>query len=93
MYCMYRIFFSWELINHFPFISYGKNLYGIHPFWYMYKDLEAESCYVTGEGGAEGNRAQISEVCYTYALTSRIKKKKVVYQAKFFGVQTVHIPN
>jgi hypothetical protein len=30
-------FFSWERINHFPFISYGKNSFGIRPVWY--KDL------------------------------------------------------
>jgi hypothetical protein len=33
-------FFSWERINHFPFISYGKNLFGIRPVWYKSKDLE-----------------------------------------------------
>jgi hypothetical protein len=33
-------FFSWERINHFPFISYGKNSFGIHPVWYKSKDLE-----------------------------------------------------
>jgi hypothetical protein len=33
-------FFSWERINHFPFISYGKNLFGIRPVWYKAKDLE-----------------------------------------------------
>jgi hypothetical protein len=33
-------FFPWERINHFPFISYGKNLFGIHPVWYKSKDLE-----------------------------------------------------
>jgi hypothetical protein len=26
-----RISFSWERINHFPFISYGKNSFGIRP--------------------------------------------------------------
>jgi hypothetical protein len=35
-----RIFFPWEWINHFPFISYGKNLFGIRPVWYKSKDLE-----------------------------------------------------
>jgi hypothetical protein len=30
----------WERINHFPFISYGKNLFGIRPVWYKSKDLE-----------------------------------------------------
>jgi hypothetical protein len=35
-----RIFFSWERINHFPFISYGKNSFGIRPVWYKSKDLE-----------------------------------------------------
>ena len=33
-------FFSWEKINHFPFISYGKNLFGIRSFWYKSRDLE-----------------------------------------------------
>jgi hypothetical protein len=33
-------FFSWERINHFPFISYGKNSFGIRPVWYKSKDLE-----------------------------------------------------
>jgi hypothetical protein len=33
-------FFSWERINHFPFISYGKNSFGIRPVWYESKDLE-----------------------------------------------------
>jgi hypothetical protein len=33
-------FFSWELINHFPFISYGENSFGIRPVWYKSKDLE-----------------------------------------------------
>jgi hypothetical protein len=33
-------FFSWEWVNHFPFISYGKNLFGVHPVWYKSKDLE-----------------------------------------------------
>jgi hypothetical protein len=33
-------FFSWERIIHFPFISYGKNLFGIRPVWYKSKDLE-----------------------------------------------------
>jgi hypothetical protein len=33
-------FFSWERINHFPFISYGKNSFGIHPVWHKSKDLE-----------------------------------------------------
>jgi hypothetical protein len=32
--------FSWEQINHFPFIYYGKNLFGIRPVWYKSKDLE-----------------------------------------------------
>jgi hypothetical protein len=31
---------SWERINHFLFISYGKNLFGIRPVWYKSKDLE-----------------------------------------------------
>jgi hypothetical protein len=26
--------------NHFPFISYGKNSFGIRPVWYKSKDLE-----------------------------------------------------
>jgi hypothetical protein len=29
-----------ERINHFPFISYGKNLFGIRPVRYKSKDLE-----------------------------------------------------
>jgi hypothetical protein len=33
-------FFSWERINHFSFISYGKNLFGIRPVWCKSKDLE-----------------------------------------------------
>jgi hypothetical protein len=33
-------FFSWERINHFPFISYGKNSFGIRPVWYKSKVLE-----------------------------------------------------
>jgi hypothetical protein len=33
-------FFSWERINHFPFISYQKNLFGIRPVWYKSKDPE-----------------------------------------------------
>ena len=33
-------FFSWERINHFPFISYEKNLFGIHHFWYKSRDLD-----------------------------------------------------
>jgi hypothetical protein len=33
-------FFSWERINHFPFISYGKISFGIRPVWYKSKDLE-----------------------------------------------------
>jgi hypothetical protein len=33
-------FFSWEWINHFHFISYGKNLFGIRPVWYKSEDLE-----------------------------------------------------
>jgi hypothetical protein len=33
-------FFSWERINRFPFISYGKNSFGICPVWYKSKDLE-----------------------------------------------------
>ena len=33
-------FFSWERINHFPFIFYGKNSFGIRPFWYKSSDLE-----------------------------------------------------
>jgi hypothetical protein len=33
-------FFSWERINHFPFISYGKNSFSIRPVWYKSKDLE-----------------------------------------------------
>jgi hypothetical protein len=33
-------FFSWERINHFHFISYGKNLFGICPVWHKSKDLE-----------------------------------------------------
>jgi hypothetical protein len=33
-------FFPWERINHFPFISYGKKLFGIRPVWYKSKDLE-----------------------------------------------------
>jgi hypothetical protein len=33
-------FFLWERINHFPFISYGKHLFGIRPVWYKSKDLE-----------------------------------------------------
>jgi hypothetical protein len=32
--------FSWERINHFPFISHRKNLFGIRPVWYKSKDLE-----------------------------------------------------
>ena len=35
-----RIFFSREWINHFPFISYGKNSFGIRLFWYKSRDLE-----------------------------------------------------
>jgi hypothetical protein len=32
---------SWERINHFSFISYGKNSFGIvRPVWYKSKDLE-----------------------------------------------------
>jgi hypothetical protein len=33
-------FFPWERINHFPFISYGKNSFGIRPFWRKSKDME-----------------------------------------------------
>jgi hypothetical protein len=33
-------FFLQEQINHFLFISYGKNLFGICPVWYKSKDLE-----------------------------------------------------
>jgi hypothetical protein len=33
-------FFSWERINHIPFISYGKNSFGIRPVWYNSKDLQ-----------------------------------------------------
>jgi hypothetical protein len=33
-------FFSWERINNFRFISYGKNSFGIRPVWYKSKDLE-----------------------------------------------------
>jgi hypothetical protein len=33
-------FFSWERINHFHFISYGKNSFGIRPVWYKSKDVE-----------------------------------------------------
>jgi hypothetical protein len=33
-------FFSWERINHFPFISYGKYSFGIRLVWYKSKDLE-----------------------------------------------------
>jgi hypothetical protein len=33
-------FFSWERINHFPFISYRKNLFGIRPVWYKSEELE-----------------------------------------------------
>jgi hypothetical protein len=33
-------FLSWERINHFPFIPYGKNSFGIRPVWYKSKDLE-----------------------------------------------------
>jgi hypothetical protein len=33
-------FFPWEGINHFPFIYYGKNSFGIRPVWYKSKDLE-----------------------------------------------------
>jgi hypothetical protein len=33
-------FFSWERINHFPFISYGKNSFSIRPVWYKSKNLE-----------------------------------------------------
>jgi hypothetical protein len=33
-------FFSWERINQFPIISYGKNSFGIRPVWYKSKDLE-----------------------------------------------------
>jgi hypothetical protein len=29
-----------EWINHFPFISYGKNSFGVRPVWYKSKDLE-----------------------------------------------------
>jgi hypothetical protein len=32
--------FSWERINHFPFISYGKSSFDIRPVWYKSKDLE-----------------------------------------------------
>jgi hypothetical protein len=34
------IFFSFERINQFPFISYGKNSFGIRPVWYKSKDPE-----------------------------------------------------
>jgi hypothetical protein len=33
-------FFSWERINHFPFISCGEKSFGIRPVWYKSKDLE-----------------------------------------------------
>jgi hypothetical protein len=33
-------FLLWEGINHFPFISYGKNLFGMRPVCYKSKDLE-----------------------------------------------------
>jgi hypothetical protein len=33
-------FFSWERIKHFPFISYGKNSFGIRPVWCKSKNLE-----------------------------------------------------
>lgn len=32
-------FFSWEWINNFPNVSYGRNLFGIHLVWYKSKDL------------------------------------------------------
>ena len=44
---------------------------------------EAESCYVTGEGGTEENGAQTSEICYTDARWSRIPDKGRIPR-KFF---------
>jgi hypothetical protein len=32
--------FPWERINHFPFISYEKDSFGIRPVWYKSKGLE-----------------------------------------------------
>jgi hypothetical protein len=56
-------FFSWERINHFTFISYGKNSFGIRPVWYKSKDLERIKDVYRGttvigkvEGGSGGGK-------------------------------------
>ena len=51
-----------------------------------------QSCYVTGEGGAEENRVQTSEICCTDTRTSRIPNEGRIPR-KMFRVQTGHIPS
>jgi hypothetical protein len=60
-------FFSWKRINHFSFISYGKNLFGMRPVWYKSKDLERIKDVYRGTTVLENNLKRAGHVVRTSA--------------------------
>jgi hypothetical protein len=79
-------FFSWERINNFPFISYGKNSFGIRPVWYKPKDLERIKDVCRGTTVLHKPRSEFSDNMYsirTYFVFLTLQEYKTVYNTHF----------